>query len=246
MESRHILVNKKYSTLANGYGTRCNKPVLDLWADLYQSFYNHQLSFPPFSTDLCYSPDFVKVSRNIYLNCKLYKRRIQLVVEPFLWEANKRGEELQRQVYAHVVGLGLGEWLVVPQQSDLMIECYAEILDSCHFPFISVIDFSYFTYTANEIFNRAYKGKLNPHISIIFSRRDPASKLQDPNQLLVAMYAWDSNSYPGNEYWLGALSASGDPAAACCSTIPYIQNADINPFLGGHSFCAFPPCNSKE
>ena len=67
-------------------------------------------------------------------------------------------------------------------------------------------------------------------IRINFSRRDPFSLLTgaDKDKLVVAMFAWDGNSYVGNEYWQGLLSASGDPAAACCSNIPELLNPDIN------------------
>ena len=45
---------------------------------------------------------------------------------------------------------------------------------------------------------------------------------------LVATYAWDGNAFPGNEYFNGALTASGDPAAACCSTITELANPLVN------------------
>ena len=60
-------------------------------------------------------------------------------------------------------------------------------------------------------------------------QRAPAAPLERPaEQLLVATFAWDGNSFAGNEYWLGALSASGDPAAACCSAIPELMNPYVN------------------
>jgi len=74
-------------------------------------------------------------------------------------------------------------------------------------------------------------GNTSPGIRVLYSKRSPAVPLTgaDADKLLVAMFAWDGNAYPGNEFWMNSLSASGDPAAACCSTVGELGNADVNP-----------------
>ena len=93
-------------------------------------------------------------------------------------------------------------------------------------PFIKHAEFSWIPATPGSPLTN---GQILPEtdIMISFSRDDP---FQEKNKkfLKVAMYAWDGNAFPGNEYWCGVLSASGDPAAACCSQIPQLQNAYIN------------------
>ena len=88
--------------------------------------------------------------------------------------------------------------------------------------------------------------------------RDPFAPLPKDkmNKLVVAMFAWDGNSFVGNEYWDGMLSASGDPAAACCSLIPEVTNnfqeskftilpqllnPDINPKIRGDATMVASP-----
>jgi len=119
-------------------------------------------------------------------------------------------------------------------------------------PNISDIDFSYFK--AEKCGSVANGEKItegpNTHITIHFSLRDPAEKLIGRNEgkLLIANYAWDSNAFPGNEYYFGQLTASGDPSAACCSLISELQNPYINPFLNplGVDNVFLPPTEQKK
>ena len=114
-----------------------------------------------------------------------------------------------------------------------MLQVYADIIRSRNLSFIADIDFSWFPEqysTCGGVGNLQLFKTASNSIMIHFSKRNPADLLtgQDAGKLLVAMYAWDGNAYPGNEYWNKLFTASGDPAAACCSTIAELQNPLIN------------------
>lgn len=233
MEWQHMIITPQQNIAENGYGfDACDKGLLAIWSNLYG------FKFPTFAqAQQDTTGRFILLKNGFYFDTVVYKKRIRLVVEPFLKDANTRAQKLNKKAYVHVVGLGLGVWQIDKKQEELMLEVYDRLMCKTHFSYISDIDFSWFSLNSDEfqkIRNRLLcKSNNNGHINIHFSKRNPADKLTGDNtgKLLVAMYAWDGNAYPGNEYWFGMLAASGDPAAACCSTIAELQNSKINFYI---------------
>jgi len=155
----------------------------------------------------------------------------------FLGDADMRAKDANKKAFCHVVGLGLGVWQVAAEQAGWFLDVFAEVL-ALDYQHIGHVDFSWFPPEEKTCGGVESGGKIG-NIDISFSKRNPADPLNN-GMLLVAMYAWDSNSFPGNEYWGGMLAASGDPAAACCSTIPELQNPEINKDLLTIQ-CIIPP-----
>jgi len=182
------------------------------------------------------------------LDVSRYKRRMRISFETFLLEANKRGIDQRRKVYCHVVGLGLGVWQFPGFNGQIhhWFSAFEESLDKLiknrHVNNIQDINFSWVDPGHNRVFKdgRVFK---ESDIKIHVSRRDPFQTVEskDEAKLVVAMFAWDGNSYVGNEYWDGMLTASGDPAAASCSFIPELLNPDINSAIGGDNLYVASP-----
>ncbi|KAF2436335.1 hypothetical protein EJ08DRAFT_728871 [Tothia fuscella] len=158
----------------------------------------------------------------------IFKSRIQITAETLLLEANDRAEQHSKTAFVHVVGLGLGVWQIHPTQPQWYIEVFTSIMQNLQLPHISTIAFSWIPIPISTQDDCVAAGK-SKDIAIQFNKRNPADKL-NTDELLVVSYAWDGNSFPGNEFWWGSLSGSGDPAAACHSTIAELHNPLVNPF----------------
>ncbi|KAI1638638.1 hypothetical protein F4809DRAFT_659433 [Biscogniauxia mediterranea] len=159
-----------------------------------------------------------------------YKARVRVTADLLLLEANARGAAAGRPAYVYVVGLGLGCWQYDSQQPSAYVETFAEALAALELPHVGTINFAWIDVPRHSQ-QAVQEAAAAQGIDVLFSRRSPAEKLEGAaqDQLLVLSYAWDSNAFPGNEYWGGSLAASGDPAAACMSTIGHLHNPIYNP-----------------
>merc|ERR1712142_1253435 len=159
------------------------------------------------------------------------KKRTRITVETFLTEADHRAKVEDKQAYVHVVGFGLGVWRVLSNQHQLFMDVFDEVLQTLSLPHVSDIDFSWIPV---KRCGQTENGQVfpNTNITIHFSMRDPFEPLGDESssKLIVASWAWDANSFPGNEYWSRSLTSSSDPAAACCSQIQETLNPYVNRF----------------
>ncbi|KAF3427958.1 hypothetical protein E2986_13387 [Frieseomelitta varia] len=207
---------------------------------------------------------YLSLNSQTIFDVENYMKRTLLTVEIVLLEANTRAEKQNTTAFLHVVGFGLGVWKVTQEQEIYFLKTFEIALRKMNkkLRYVSDIMFAYFQHRkCGDAGNGDYLGgtltifRRSPvrqahtslqndvlfyitDIKIHFALREPNSKLikaSDANKLLIVTYAWDGNALPGNEFWSGHLTSSGDPAAACSSQIAELHTFRINPRACGAS-----------
>lgn len=190
-------------------------PIKRLWNTFYQK---HSFRYDKYS--------FTLPEMDTYLHKDVYGIRLWRILYPILLQAERLGVKHDKRVVLRLVGFGLGTWAVTTEaQTEIYIDVVRRIVTSNVLYTISTIDMLWMSEVERQWIIKDLTGKA---IVVNCSRGDPAAVV-GPGELLVATYGGRGGSFPGNEYWAGELSTSGDPAAACCSTIQELQNPYINP-----------------
>ncbi|KAI0016376.1 hypothetical protein F4780DRAFT_682815 [Xylariomycetidae sp. FL0641] len=162
----------------------------------------------------------------------LYRARMRVTFDVLLLEAAGRAREAGRRARVYVVGFGLGVWRVRSEQTAWFLEAFAASLQELGAPQLGgAVGSLVFGYVTDEPRLQApVRAAARPlGIEVVFGNVNPAPKLRRADELLVVSYPWDANAFPGNEYYEGMVSASGDPAAAAMSTISQLHNPLVNP-----------------
>jgi len=260
MEWQQMMVTPSQNCSQRGYGPPGDRSpsLTDVWAQFYGLPY-----LPTYEEACAASPGrYIQVlpppgqalaaKGTYYLDSFIMQQRYKTLAETFLAECSERGKAIANEssagTFCYVVGLGLGVWATSSKQIEIYLEAFRTVIETCELPGVRVVYFGWLEpINFNEIFLHdgiILQGAAGNKIEVRVGKRHPADSFepQYSGMQLVCQYAWDSNAYPGNEYWMKGLADSGDPAAACCSLIPWLQNPDVNPYgLQGERAMAMSP-----
>lgn len=200
MEWQDIMITPMQNTKERGYGykmqsTKKAKNHKIDYRQLWMRFYEEQ--------DLLYdkieninSSRFFKddFTRYIFDNLMM-KKRYAITFDTLLLEADARGKATDKQVYLHVVGIGLGAWRAVQHQEKIFLKTFKErmqelLLSLTH---LSVVHFSNFRPSAAKDFimdGGTIASEKHPSggIQTFVHDRYPAQKLVSNVVIILKMY----------------------------------------------------------
>lgn len=179
-----------------------------------------------------------------YFNIKAYKEWLKLIIKPYLTAKNLLAGTMGKKCVIRVTGIGLGVWVVCSEikvlQAEWLIEAYQEVMVENDFENIVQLDFANLVMGAKKYVRfgdgvNSFQSKSGREVPIIISDNVVATKIakdigetKKEDIIICSQYAWDSRSFPGNEYALGKFSETMDPAVSCCCGVVQSQNPLVN------------------
>lgn len=109
-------------------------------------------------------------------------------------QANDRAATAGRAAYVVVLGLGLGVWRYIDEQTRIMLDAYHEVISRNSLQHVADINFIFMRESALKgVQHGGLVGDKDGHqIRVLFTKSMPAAKLTGPDEgkLLITMYAW--------------------------------------------------------
>lgn len=243
MEYAHLVVDPKQNVAGNGYGPSGGDAEARQRMAMWARFYGHEGGHFPLHRGLQLGSRYVRVRGGRYFDTIGYAKRMTMALEPIFDRAIAHAQRVGKRAWVRLTGFGLGVWVLDKRlQAGIIVRVAGSIVRRRDPRAASICGVEFLWYAGSDAERRTLASLFGaskwPKGVVLFSQTEPSAPLPHPHTtFLFATFAWDGLSFVGNEYWDDALTASGDPAAACSSIIPQTMNPRINAMLAKRDVC---------
>ncbi|PSN50373.1 hypothetical protein C0J52_19233, partial [Blattella germanica] len=131
MEYQEIIISEHQNTNENGYGHSATGKDKEKWRQLWADFYGvptlelYEEVVQSLRVNEILARRFKNIGRGLYFDNEIFAKRISIAAETLLLEAESRSAAKNKRAYVHVVGLGLGAWLISPHEYQIYLDAFA-------------------------------------------------------------------------------------------------------------------------
>lgn len=98
----------------------------DVWPKLMTEFYDIPYKIGCLRS---FFGDCIRLPNGYYFDNNVYKQRLVISFDTFLLEANQRAKDMGTFAYVHLVGIGVGSWILSQHQHEIFLGTFAERIE---------------------------------------------------------------------------------------------------------------------